>query len=94
MRDLLPKFPEGKDFQPGVCRRERGIWHQRFWEHVIRHERNYERQVDYIHYNPVKQGHVASVAGWPYSSFHHYVKRGIYPLEWAADDNVRSPEME
>jgi REP element-mobilizing transposase RayT len=34
---------------------ERGIWPRRFWEHVIRDERDYERQVDYIHYNPVKQ---------------------------------------
>jgi len=73
---------------------ERGIWQRRFWEHVIRDERDYERHVDYIHYNPVKHGQVARVADWTYSSFHRYVKRGIYPLEWAADDKVRSLEME
>jgi putative transposase len=33
---------------------ERGIWPRRFWEPVIRGERDYERHVDYIHYNPVK----------------------------------------
>jgi putative transposase len=73
---------------------ERGIWQRRFWEHVIRDERDYERQVDYIHYNPVKHGHVTRVADWPYSSFHGYVRRGIYDLEWAADDDVRRLEME
>jgi putative transposase len=73
---------------------ERGIWQRRFWEHVIRDERDYERHADYIHYNPVKHGQVTRVAAWPYSSFHRYVERGIYTLDWAADDNVRSLEME
>ena len=48
---------------------ERGIWQRRFWEHVIRDEGDYERHVDYLHYNPVKHGHVTRVADWPYSSF-------------------------
>jgi putative transposase len=73
---------------------ERGIWQRRFWEHVIRDERDYERHVDYIHYNPVKHGHVMRVADWPYSSFHQYVERGIYTFEWTADDDVRCMEME
>ncbi len=39
--------------------------------------------VDYIHYNPVKHGHVAEVADWPHSSFHRYVSMGLYPPDWA-----------
>ena len=73
---------------------ERGIWQRRFWEHVILDERDYELHIDYIHYNPVKHGHVTRVADWPHSSFHRYVQRGIYDLEWAADGNVRLLEME
>ena len=73
---------------------ERGIWQRRFWEPVIRDEGDYERQVDYLHYNRVKHGQVTRVADWPYSSFQRFVERGIYNLEWAADDNVRSLEME
>jgi putative transposase len=38
--------------------------------------------VDYIHFNPVKHGHVTTAADWPYSSFHQYVKRGIIPANW------------
>jgi hypothetical protein len=34
------------------------------------------------------------VADWPYSSFHRYVERGIYDLDWETDDYVRSLEME
>jgi putative transposase len=73
---------------------ERGIWQRRFWEHVIRDESDYECHVDYIHYNQVKHGHVKRVANWPYSSFHRYVQRGVYNLEWAAGDDVRRLEME
>lgn len=73
---------------------ERGIWQRRFWEHVIRDEGDYERHVDCLHYNPVKHGHVAKVADWPYSSFHRFVERSLYDLDWAADEKVRSLEME
>ncbi len=49
---------------------ERGIWQRRYWEHLIRDDRDFARHVDYIHYNPVKHHHVIRVADWPYSSFH------------------------
>jgi putative transposase len=94
-RDLPPKFPEGERLSARrLLKGERGIWQRRFWEHVIRDERDYERHVDYIHYNPVKHGHVTRAADWPYSSFHRYVRNGIYNLEWGADDDVRRLEME
>ena len=32
---------------------ERGIWQRRYWEHLIRDEIDYQRHVEYIHYNPV-----------------------------------------
>ena len=73
---------------------ESGIWPRRFWERAIRCEADYECHVDYLHYNPVKHGHVTRVADWPYLSFHRYVRSGIYNLEWAADDNVRRQEMD
>jgi putative transposase len=73
---------------------ERGIWQRRFWEHAIRDDRDFERHVDYIHYNPVKHSHVTRVADWPHSSFHKFVQRGIYNSGWAADDTIRRLEME
>jgi putative transposase len=61
---------------------ERGIWHRRFWEHAIRDERDWVNHVDYIHFNPVKHGHVARVRDWPHSSFHRFVRDGRYALDW------------
>ncbi len=89
------QIPPGERLSPRRLQKgERGIWQRRFWEHVIRDETDHERHVDYLHYNPVKHGHVTRVAAWPYSSFHRYVEQGIYSLDWAAADNVRSLEME
>jgi putative transposase len=73
---------------------ERAIWQRRFWEHVIRDEADLAGHVDYIHYNPVKHGWVRDVADWPYSSFHRYVRLGIYPSDWAAPDGVRGLDYE
>ena len=73
---------------------ERGIWQRRFWEHVVRDERDFERHADYIHFNPVKHRLVTSVAEWPYSSFHRYVERGVYPVDWAANEEVKGLDLE
>jgi putative transposase len=64
---------------------ERGIWQRRFWEHAIRTERDWRNHADYLHFNPVKHGHVARVRDWPHSSFHRFVREGRYPLDWARD---------
>ena len=77
---------------PGVERRsasrikrgERGIWQRRYWEHMIRDDLDYQRHVDYIHWNPVKHNLVSQVKNWPYSSFHSYVRRGVLLEEWAS----------
>ena len=73
---------------------ERAIWQRRFWEHVIRDERDYERHVDYIHYNPVKHGYARSPGEWPHSSFSRHVEAGFYPPDWAAADDVKQLELE
>lgn len=63
-------------------RRDGGLWQPRFWEHRIRDVRDYRAHMDYAHYNPVKHGLVARVKDWPYSSFHHAVREGIYAADW------------
>ena len=65
-----------------IKRGERGIWQRRFWEHCLRDENDYARHVDYIHWNPVKHGHVDRATDWAYSSFHRYVARGVYASDW------------
>ncbi|MBI2397068.1 MAG: transposase [Xanthomonadales bacterium] len=59
-------------------RRERGIWQRRFWEHLIRDERDLRAHIDYVHRNPVKHGLVAQCADWPHSTFARQVARGDF----------------
>jgi putative transposase len=79
-------LPQGE--QISASRRskgERGVWQRRYWEHTLRDEEDFARHVDYIHFNPVKHGHVTQVVDWPYSSFHRMTKLGTYPIDWAGD---------
>ena len=52
------------------------FWQRRFWEHLLRDEEDWRRHMDYIHYNPVKQGHVEKPGDWPHSSFPQALKNG------------------
>ena len=65
--------------------RESNVWQRRFWEHTIRDERDFAAHLDYIHYNPVKHGLVSCPHLWEYSSFHYWVKKDVYSLEWACN---------
>jgi putative transposase len=51
----------------------------------LRDDKDFQRHVDYIHYNPIKHGYVTRVADWQFSSFHHLVQLGIYPSDWAGE---------
>jgi putative transposase len=85
------------DILPTESRRRRGesaIWQRRFWEHQIRDDDDMTRHVDYIHYNPVRHGHVTSAAQWPYSSFGRFVKNGIYPPDWGGTEAARTMMLE
>jgi len=65
---------------------EKGIWQRRFWEHAVRDEAGYAMHVNYIPYNPVKHGQVERVIEWPYSSFHRFVRKGVYAEKvWGGD---------
>jgi len=67
---------------------ERGIWQRRFWEHLIRDDYDFERHVDYIHYNPVKHGFVLRPVDWPLSSIHRYIKQHIIDEDWTGCDDL------
>lgn len=71
-------------------RREAGIWQPRYWEHVLRDERDFAAHVDYVHINPLKHGLVQRVVDWPWSSFHRYVRDGLLTADWAGGDEERA----
>jgi putative transposase len=58
-----------------IKRGERGIWQRRFWEHMIRDDRDLDEHIRYVHSNPVKHGHVVKETDWPHSSIHRYFER-------------------
>lgn len=67
----------------------RGVWQPRFWEHVIRDERDCQRHVDYIHCNPVKHGYASCPHAWPWSSFDRWVKDNVYTHDWCCQGDER-----
>ena len=82
-KSFSKSIPKNEYLSPTrVKRNERGIWQRRFWEHTIRDENDFQRHMDYIHYNPVKHGLVKTVKEWPHSTFHRCVKQGIYSEDW------------
>jgi putative transposase len=66
-------------------KQEQGYWQRRFWEHMVRNEREYEILCNYIHYNPVKHGHAKCPHLWPFSSFHKYVQENRYDKNWGCE---------
>jgi putative transposase len=58
------------------------LWQRGFWDHVIRDANDWDRHFHYIHYNPVKHGYVRRAGDYAHSSFHEYVKQGIYDSDW------------
>ncbi len=46
------------------ARGEYDLWQRRYWEHLIRNDEDFERHVNYIHYNPVKHFLVKHPSDW------------------------------
>ncbi len=68
------------------------VWQRRFWEHTLRDDADFAAHCDYIHYNPVKHGHVARPADWPLSTVHRFIERGVYPADWCVAGDIVVPE--
>ena len=82
-------LPAGEKISPSRADKgERGIWQRRYWEHTLRDQNDFVRHNDYIHFNPVKHGLVERVSDWPHSSFAKMVHEGIYPEDWAGDNQA------
>ncbi len=58
------------------------LWQARFWDHLIRDERDLERHFDYIHWNPVKHGYVQYPDEWPHSTYKHWFDLNCYEPAW------------
>ena len=57
------------------------LWQPRYYDEIIWTVKQYNAAMDYMHFNPVKRGLVASADGWAWSSFHSYGGSGEIRLE-------------
>ncbi len=80
----LPVVMKQTDNKNRQTHKQTGIWQLRYWEHTIRDEYDFINHANYIHYNPIKHGYVKNVADWKYSTFHRYVKKGLYEKDWGS----------
>ncbi len=66
------------------------FWQKRFWDHVIRDDRDFENHLHYMHYNPVKHGYITDPRDWKDSSYIEWEKRGLYPppFTWEEPENA------
>ncbi len=95
MQDDTADYPRlWQDIKKGFTRRttqpgSTSPWQSRYWEHTVRDDQALQACVDYVHINPLKHGLVRSVAAWPHSSFHRYVKSGWLPFDWATSPDPK-----
>ena len=85
MHSLKPNFTKAYKKLIGLSpAQSMKFWQKRFWDHVIRDDRDLENHLHYIHLNPVKHGYVKNPRFWEFSSYHEWEKRGLYPpdFEW------------
>ncbi|MDM8536888.1 transposase [Desulfobacterales bacterium HSG17] len=78
--------------EPSMSRKKRGernIWQRRYWEHLIRDEQDFSDHINYLHYNPVKHELCTAPEDWRFSSFHKFVKKGIYNEKWGSSKNIK-----
>ena len=86
-------FSDDPSFQIIQALFERILGGARLWrefdERPLHDEAEVQRQVDYIHADPVRHGLVRSPRKWPFSSLHAYIEHGLRPLYWSGDVEAR-----
>jgi putative transposase len=66
------------------------LWQRGFWDHVIRDDRDFQKHLDYIHWNPVKHGYTNNPEFWVASSFNDWKMKGVYCEGWGSGNEPDS----
>ncbi len=75
-------------------RSQKGVfWQARSFDRIIRNRKEWVETLEYIHFNPVKDGLVSDPADWPWSSWRGYLPNAQPPipmdiLDLPADENT------
>ena len=70
------------------------LWQRRFWDHVIRNEKEFEKYFNYIHYNPVKHKQIDKPELWKESSFYRWMKKEYYQVGWGRNSIKELEELD
>ncbi len=70
------------------------FWQPRFWEHLIRDKNDWQRHLDYIHYNPVKHGLVERPEDWEHGSYRKAKANGWYADGWGHSEPASCGNMD
>jgi putative transposase len=65
------------------------FWQKRFWDHVIRDDKDFENHLHYMHFNPVKHGYVNTPHDWRDSSFVEWEEKGLYPSNFMWEEPAK-----
>jgi putative transposase len=80
MHSLKPNFTKAYKKLIGLLpSQSMKFWQKRFWDHIIRDDRDLENHLHYIHFNPVKHGLAKDPRDWKNSSYIKWEERGLYP---------------
>ncbi|WP_404401693.1 transposase [Idiomarina seosinensis] len=79
----LPEFSSVNQNNRSKRKRVQGtLWHNRFYDHMIRNEKELYMYSLYCCFNPVKHGYAENAMDWPYSTLRKYIANGRYPDSW------------
>ena len=70
--------------------KNQNVWQKRFWDHIIRNQNDFNRHLDYIHYNPVKHGYVKSPFDYEHSSINNFSE--YYQSDWGVVEEIKLEE--
>ncbi|MCX6834546.1 MAG: transposase [candidate division Zixibacteria bacterium] len=76
------KLSFSADYRKRCGLKEGRVWQARFWDHIVRDQADFNRHLDYIHYNPVKHGITAAPMKWRFSSIHESQFASTYSPDW------------
>jgi len=93
MKSVKINFTKGYKKLHGIGYTMR-LWQNRFWDHIIRDEKEFEKYFNYIHYNPVKHNITGKPEDYKNSSYLHWVKKGYYQIGWGHNDIEDMEKME
>jgi len=65
------------------------VWQHRFWDHVIRDQEDFNRHIDYVHFNPVKHGLVRDPFKYEHSCLPKFLREGYYSRDWGCHKVIK-----